>query len=197
VHDNVVSGSGIADLALIAPAAAGNCFDANTAGTALPPLLQEGYACGSVLSALGGGDVALALSGLGRLIRATALGSYPHGQPRDAPSAPSQPSMPDVNAAPSPAGPAARVDPNAEVRRAAALHGLPPASPVSTDRPLLNIVYLVLGYALPLAAIVAVLWALMARVRSARGLRKRLILAPLAVYLLFLIGVTALEVVRP
>jgi len=201
VHDNAVSGSGIADLGLLAPAASGNCFQANSAGTALPPLLQEGYACGSLLSALGGGDVALSLAGLARLVRATALGSYPHGEPRDAPTAPPQPNMPDVTVSPAPAGPAARVDPQAEVRRAASLHGVATAPTVastvaSTERSL-NVVYLVLGYALPAVAIGALLWMIVARALRARGPRRRFFFLPLGGYLLFLAGVTLVELVRP
>jgi plastocyanin len=194
VHDNVVSGSGLADLALGAPAAGGNCFEANTAGSQLPPLLQEVYDCGSALSALGGGDVALSLAGLGRLVRATVLGRYPHGEPRDTPATPAQPSMPDISVSPAPAGPAVRVDPQAEVRRAAALHAV---ATERVDTSLGNVVYLVLGYGMPLASIVMLLLALAMRVLGLRGPRRRLVLAPLAAYVLFLIGVTALELVRP
>jgi hypothetical protein len=58
-------------------------------------------------------------------------------------------------------------------------------------------VYLVLGYGMPLASIVMLLLALAMRVLGLRGPRRRLVLAPLAAYVLFLIGVTALELVRP
>ena len=194
VHDNVVSGSGLADLALSAPAAGGNCFEANTAGSALPPLLREMYVCGSVLSALGGGDVALTLGGLGRLVRGPALGSYPHGQPRDTPTTPTQPSMPDVSVSPAPAGPAARVDPQAEVRRAARLHTLATGR---IDGSVGNVIYLALGYGVPLVGIVFLLLALAMSALGLRGPRRGLVLAPLAAYLVFLIGVTALELVRP
>ena len=194
VHDNVVSGSGLADLALYAPAAGGNCFESNTSGSELPLLLQETYSCGSTLSALGGGDVALSLAGLARLVRATALGSYPHGQARDTPATPDQPNMPDAGASPAPAGPAVRIDPQAEVRRAAALHSV---TTERGDRSVGNVVYLVLGYGIPLAGVLFLLSALATRVLGLRGPPRRLVLAPLAAYVLFLIGVTVLEVVRP
>ena len=193
VHDNAVSGSGIADLALLAPAAAGNCFETNVAGTSLPPLLQEAYACGSPLSGLGGGDVALSLAGVARLVRATVLGSYPHGEPRDAPSAPPQPNMSDVNIPPAPAGPATRIDPQAEVRRAASLHK---EVAVSVPGSLMNAVYLVLGYALPVLALGAVLFAIVARALRRRWPR-RLVFMPLGAYVLFLVGVTVVELLHP
>ncbi len=195
VHDNVASGSGIADLALTAPAGGGNCFEANIAGSALPPLLQEGHACGSALSAVGGGDLALSLGGLGRLFRATTLGSYPHGQPRDSPAVPAQPGMPDVNVTPAPAGPGSRVDPQAEVRRAASLHRTVPSEGGGTS--MANVAYLALGYGLPIAVVIAGLWAIATRVRRRPRTRRRFVLLPLAAYALFLFAVTIIELVRP
>ena len=50
---------------------------------------------------------------------------------------------------------------------------------------------------MPIAAIVAGLWAIAARVRRARRPQRRFVVLPLAVYGLFLIGVTLVELVRP
>jgi len=47
VAGNVVTGSGIADLALAAGSGPGNCFTANTAGTALPRRLQSTICTGA------------------------------------------------------------------------------------------------------------------------------------------------------
>ncbi len=122
VHDNVVASSGIADLALIAPAGGENCFATNTAASTLPPRLQDLYACDAPLSVLGGGDVGLAIGGAARFFSGQVLRSYPHGEPKDTPPAPPQPSMPDITAPAAAAGPASRIDPASEVRRAAASH---------------------------------------------------------------------------
>src|SRR6185369_8593172 len=126
----------------------------------------------------------LSLAGLARLVRATALGSYPHGEPRDAPSAPPQPNMPDVTAPPAPAGPATRIDPQAEVRRAASLQR---EIAVSAPGSALNVAYLVLGYALPAAGVVAFLGSVIAGALRRRWPRRRFVAVPFGGYLLFLV----------
>lgn len=64
VVGNRVSGSSKADLALTAPSAGGDCFLGNRAKTSLPFAIESRLRCGSMLSKLGGGDLAV---GLGRL----------------------------------------------------------------------------------------------------------------------------------
>ena len=194
VHDNVVADSGIADLALIAPAGGGNCFEANAAGSALPPLIETFYACGSPLAAIGGGDVALTLGGLGRLFRAVNLDRYPHGDVRTAPAAPPQPGMTDITAPAAPAGPARRVDPAAEVRAAASGRA---ATAAWRGPTLATVIYTLAGYLLPLAFLVLVAYALVQRRRRRPVPRRRYLFAPLGVYVAFLACVTLVELLRP
>ena len=194
VHDNVVADSGIADLALIAPAGGGNCFENNAAGSALPPLIEGLYGCGSPLAALGGGDVALTLGGLARFVRAVSFDRYPHGDVRTAPPAPPQPSMSDITAPAAPAGPAQRVDPAAEVRAAAALRA---ATDAWRGPTLGTVIYTLLGYVAPLAFLVVAAYALVQRRRRRALPRRRYVFAPLGVYAVFLIGVTLIELLRP
>jgi plastocyanin len=186
VHDNTVAGSGIADLALVAPAGGDNCFAANRSGTALPPRLEDLYACGAPLSVIGGGDTGIAIGGGARLFSGRVLGRYPHGTPQDAPPAPPQPNMPDITAAAAVAGPASRIDPAAEVRRAAALHGAAVAA--SAPLSLTNAFYVGFGYAIPIAAVLGLIWSIAAALRRAR-IRRRFILVPLGAYAVIAIAI--------
>jgi plastocyanin len=186
VHDNVVTGSGIADLTLVAPAGGDNCFAVNGYDSVLPPRLEDLYACGTPLSALGGGDAGIAFGGAARLFSGLVLGSYPHGEPRDAPPAPAQPGMPDIAAAGAVAGPASRIDPASEVRRAAALHGA--AAPAAPAFSITNAFYVGLGYAVPIAAVLGALWSIVAVLRRA-PVRRRFVLVPLGAYAIFAIAI--------
>jgi plastocyanin len=125
VHDNSVRGSGIADLALIAPAGGGNCFRDNEYGTSLPPAIQTSYGCGSTLSSIGGGDLGLAVGAVGRLTRGQ-LFTTPHGDRSAQPVPPAQSSMPAITGEPDPAGPPAVFVSGEDVARARA-EGAPPA----------------------------------------------------------------------
>lgn len=160
VHDNVVRGSGLADLALAAPVAGGNCFESNDAATTLPPAL--GLAgCGSAFAGLGGGDVGLFLNGIGQYARG--LSGPTGGDWRTRPAPPPQPSMPDVSAALEPAGPAEPIDPAAEVSkggRPAGPEGTTPSRALAADGPGLtlgNALFLAHGYLLPLLFLVSLL----------------------------------------
>ncbi len=102
VVNNTVSGSGIADVALAAPAGADNCFSGNSGTRTLPPLLQVTHACGSPLAHTGGGDPSIAF----RLLQAFVFVQGPNYHGRDfrtVPAPPAQANMPDVNAPPAPA----------------------------------------------------------------------------------------------
>ena len=193
VHDNVVWGSGIADLALTAPAGGGNCFAGNTAGTTLPPFLESLYACGSPLSALGGGDIGFTVAGLSRLIRATAFDAYPHGQPKDVPPAPAQPGMPDITQAAAVAGPSSRVDPAAEVRRAASRQL---AAGGGTTPTVSTAAYVFFGYAVPIAVVISAAWAFAMRIRRRPVPRRRFLLVPIAAFVLFAVAVFVIELLR-
>ena len=160
VFRNTVSASGLADLALIAPVAGGNCFEDNIAATTLPPLL--GSSCGSALAAIGGGDVALLVAGLGRLVRS--FGGYLNDW-RVEPVPEPQPNMPDVGAPPVAAGPI-----EATTSEADSVDRLAPTPLVG------NALALAYGYAVPLAFLAA-----LALVVAGR-LRRRWLFLPPAAY---------------
>jgi plastocyanin len=101
VRDNVVHRSGLADLALAAPSAGGDCFAGNSSTTSQPAAIQLLYPCdGWRPFPGGGGSLAPTLEALTRYVDASD-GSFPHGAfgARGAP--PPQPGMPgDAAAAP-------------------------------------------------------------------------------------------------
>ncbi len=100
VKENVVTDSGVADLALAALSAANNCFSGNTVSRTSPPFLQYTHACGSLLDRAGGGDPSAAFYLLDHYMRAQ-LG---HFQPRSWQTIPNptlqQPGLPDPTIAP-------------------------------------------------------------------------------------------------
>jgi len=106
VEGNLVRGSGLADLALGAPASGGNCFEANAFGTSLPPAIQTVAGCGFTLT--GGGDPSVSIALLGRVAEAES-DTFPHGDWRSQPEPPPQPTMP--LAATAPPAPAVDVPP--------------------------------------------------------------------------------------
>ena len=105
VRDNVVLSSGLADLALGAPSAGGDCFSGNDAARTSPPAVELLRACDSWLAGIGGGSFAPTLRAGVRMIDALD-GAFPHGHWRTQPLPPDQPSMPDpADAPPRPAIP--------------------------------------------------------------------------------------------
>ncbi|MGH2691135.1 MAG: right-handed parallel beta-helix repeat-containing protein [Actinomycetota bacterium] len=96
VEDNAVFGSGIADLAMGAPADPGNCFEGNEFGSSLPPAIEVAAGCGF---AIGGGDGSVTLELLGRVAEAEAE-DFPRGDWRTQPEPPLQPQMPGAATAP-------------------------------------------------------------------------------------------------
>lgn len=100
IKDNVVTNSGIADLALSALSAHDNCFSENTVSRTSPPFLQLTHACGSLTARAGGGDPSIAAYLLDHYMRAQ-LG---HFQVRDWKTFPNptmlQPGMPNPTIAP-------------------------------------------------------------------------------------------------
>lgn len=96
VRNNTVSGSGLADLALGAPAGTGNCFAGNTFTTSLPPAIQTAYPCsGPSLGQAGGGDPAVT-SVIAANFIAAASGERPPGDWKTQPVPPPQPNMKDA-----------------------------------------------------------------------------------------------------
>lgn len=157
IVDNVVAGSGVADLALAAPSGAGTCFSGNRFHTSAPPGLQMLLPCEGLRLPFGGEYAATFLS-LGYVVEA-GTGSFPHGDWRHQPVPPAQPSMPD--AATAPAAPAIDVfvAPDLDAIALPTLDSLPPFAsqevlvngiPVSSPGPW-QIVLGLWGYLLPVA----------------------------------------------
>lgn len=93
VRDNVVEGSGQADLALGAPAAEGDCFAGNDASTSQPPAIERLYPCTGLRPIpAGGGSMAPTMSALTRYV-AVLDGTAPGGDWRTQPAPPPQPQM--------------------------------------------------------------------------------------------------------
>lgn len=99
VRGNVVRASGLADLALGAPAGGGDCFTDNVAGRTAPPAIELLRGCDSWLARTGGGSIAPTLHSAIRLLDAID-GDFPHGDWRTQPTPPPQPTMPDPAGAP-------------------------------------------------------------------------------------------------
>lgn len=125
VIGNVVTNSGVADLALAAPIGPGNCFSGNTATHTLPALIEQKYACDTPLPRLEGGDPSITPVVFSRFMYANS-GSF---HPRDwrtineavIPASQNQPQMPDVD------GPARPIFPDLSVfslPAAAQIHGV-------------------------------------------------------------------------
>jgi hypothetical protein len=106
VIDNVVTGSGVADLALIAPSGPDNCFSSNQVAKTIPAFLQQTNACDTIFARMPGGDVGASIALLGRFLHANGSAFDAHSafeRWKTAPAPPAQPTMPgDVMA---PAGP--------------------------------------------------------------------------------------------
>ena len=98
VRDNVIAGSGRADLALAGPAGAGNCFSGNTVRSAVPVGLQTFQSCDGPRLPVRM-DLSTTFASLGLVAQAN-RGSFPHNRSQDAPPAPPQPQMPGAATAP-------------------------------------------------------------------------------------------------
>jgi plastocyanin len=91
VRDNVVRGSGRADLAMAGPAGAGNCFAGNSVRSTVPVGLQVFQRCGGMRLPLRL-DLSTTLQSLGIVAEAN-RGAYPHNSSSDAPAPPPQPQL--------------------------------------------------------------------------------------------------------
>lgn len=105
IRDNVVAGSGVADIALAAPGGADTCFAGNRFRTSAPPGLQTMLPCSGFRFPTPG-DYAATFLSLGYVVQA-GTDAFPRGDWRALPPPPDQPGMPD--AATAPAVPAADV----------------------------------------------------------------------------------------
>ncbi len=101
VRDNVVRRNGLADLALGAPSAGGDCFAGNETTTSQPPAIELLYPCqGPRPFPGGGGSLAPTMEALTRSLDASDR-SIPHGDLTGLGAPPPQPGMPgDPAAAP-------------------------------------------------------------------------------------------------
>ncbi len=98
VVGNVVQGSGRADLALAAPAGAGNCFQGNQARTSIPVGLQAFQRCSGPRLPVRM-DLSTTLASLGLVAEAN-TGAYPDNRPEDQPVPPPQEQLPGGAGAP-------------------------------------------------------------------------------------------------
>jgi plastocyanin len=121
VRDNLVRASGLADLALGAPAAGNDCFSGNVAGRTAPPAIELLRGCDSWGSGIGGGSLAPTMNAAMRFIDALDA-TFPHGDWRSQPTPPDQPTMPDpVGAPPRPAIPEQSVPQPYRIRAVASI----------------------------------------------------------------------------
>lgn len=106
VRHNAVWASGHADLALAAPAGAGNCFRGGRHQRSTPPGIQGLYGCGSPLKWIGGGDPGAFLL-MYEQYRVARSGRIVSPDWRNYPSPAPQPGLADPLAPPRPAWPTA------------------------------------------------------------------------------------------
>jgi plastocyanin len=99
VRDNVVAGSGIADLALAGPAGSGNCFEGNSYRTAAPWGIDGLLPCDGLRLPLGG-DFSPFFNSLGYVVEVGFYDDFPRGDWTTLPAPPAQPTMPDPAGAP-------------------------------------------------------------------------------------------------
>jgi plastocyanin len=98
VKNNVITNSGVADLALASLSAGNNCFSGNTVSRTVPPFLQITHACGSIFATAGAGDLSSVVVLIDHFMQSN-LGRF---QARDwktasPPTDVIQPGMPDPN----------------------------------------------------------------------------------------------------
>ena len=131
VRDNVVEGSGRADLALSGPADADNCFAGNTVGRTVPPALQTFQPCdGQRLPWRW--DLSTVANNLGYIAEA-ARGLAPDNPPREQPAPPPQPQL--TGGAAAPVRPAVDVYATVDLDLAAVRLPDPPTDPLSRRTP--------------------------------------------------------------
>jgi plastocyanin len=181
IRDNVVQGSGRADLALSGPAGAGNCFQGNQARTSIPVGLQVFQRCSGLRLPVRM-DLSTTLGNLGLVAEAN-TGAYPQNRPEDQPAPSPQDQLP--GGAGAPVRPA--VDVFATHRVDLAKIPLPPASdqpPIVRKEPTVfgvpilaaspwQLVFALYGYLLPFVLYAAwtslALWDLARRTDLGRG----------------------------
>lgn len=94
VENNVISNSGVADMALSALSAGNNCFSNNTVARTAPPFLEFTHACGSLFARAGGGDPSVMTVLFDHFMQAN-LGRYQARSWKTVSAPADQPGMPD------------------------------------------------------------------------------------------------------
>jgi len=95
VVNNVITNSGVADLALSALSAGNNCFSGNSVARTSPPFLQFTHACGSLFAHGGGGDPSVMTVLFDHFMQAN-LGRYTARDWKKVPAPAPQPGMADA-----------------------------------------------------------------------------------------------------
>ncbi len=93
-ENNIITNSGVADMAPSALSAGNNCFSDNKVARTSPPFLQFTHACGSLSARGGGGDPSVATVLLDHFMQAN-LGRYRVRDWKKVPAPAPQPGMPD------------------------------------------------------------------------------------------------------
>jgi hypothetical protein len=104
VIDNVVTGSGVADLALVAPSGPDNCFSGNHVTKTIPAFLQQANACDTIGARMPGGDFGASIALMGHFLYANGSAFSAKAallRWKNAPAPPAQPTMPGDLTAPS------------------------------------------------------------------------------------------------
>jgi len=138
VRDNLVRSSGVADLALAAPAAGGDCFAGNAFSTSLPAAIEWRSGCGSPLARMPGGSLGAAFGPLERFLEAS-LGEIEVGDWRSQPPPRPQDQMPGAEQAPPLPAIAEQAVPQPVRIRDARTLDVPDASDVSQEVTVLGI----------------------------------------------------------
>jgi hypothetical protein len=120
ILSNTITNSGMADLAMAAPAGPNNCFAGNTFTHSLPALIEQKYPCDSPLARLQGGDPSLLPILFARIMYAQTHRPRLMVSTSALPALRDQPQMPDVT------GPARPIFPDLR------LFQLPPAAQAPT-----------------------------------------------------------------
>src|SRR6266496_1811896 len=101
VKSNVISNSGVADLALASLSAGNNCFSDNKVARTVPPFLQFTHACGSIFARAGAGDLSSVVILIDHLTQAKTGRFQAHDWKMvAAPADVMQPGMPDPTSDP-------------------------------------------------------------------------------------------------
>lgn len=95
VKENIIRGSGRADISLSGPISMGNCFSDNSFSTTIPFGLEIFAGCGSPVRSMMGGDLSMMMGALAMMMDAN-LGNFDSGDYKTQPIPAAQPEMPEA-----------------------------------------------------------------------------------------------------